>query len=471
MEFATRGSSGICVDEYRFMRASGGYADVVDRGHIVRDPDGRATRMIGAMQDITLRKRGEARLAAMLRLGDRLRDLTEPDEISFAGCEVLGEVLGISRVGYGVIDNDKETIDIDLNWNAPGVASLAGTLRFRDYGSYIDDLKRGETAIVSDATRDPRTRDTCAALQAIHARAFVNMPLVEHGRSVALLYLNDVDPRSWSEDDLSLAREVAERVRQATERARSEVALRESERQFRAFAQAVPNHVWASRPDGHLYWFNDQVTAYSGEAPDALYGPTEWSRIVHPDDLAAAGKSWLWSLSTGTVYETEFRIRRADGDYRWFLVRAEPVTGADGRIAEVGRHQHRHRRPPQAGGGTRRTRRLAGTAGRRADRGPRRPLAPVDRHHASLRLRRADRGGEPRLDGDARMARGRTGRALCLRIHPSRRSREEQVGSRRPFGRVGFRPLREPLPSHGRLVPRHRVVDQPRGRADQRRRP
>ena len=127
-------------------------------------------------------------------------------------------------------------------------------------------------------------------------------------------------------------REVADRVRLATERVRSESALRESEEQFHVFAQAIPNHIWASRPDGYLYWFNDQVYAYSGDAPDTLHGVTEWAKIVHPDDLPAAAQAWSHSLATGDIYETEFRIRRADGAFRYFLVRAEPVRASDGSI-------------------------------------------------------------------------------------------------------------------------------------------
>ena len=112
----------------------------------------------------------------------------------------------------------------------------------------------------------------------------------------------------------------------------AEEGLRASEEQFRAFAQAMPNQVWASRTDGYLYWFNDQVYAYSGAATGELDGIAEWSKVLHPDDLAAAGEAWTWSLATGDVYETEFRIRRADGAYRWFLVRAEPVRDAEGAI-------------------------------------------------------------------------------------------------------------------------------------------
>ncbi|MBX3578433.1 MAG: PAS domain-containing protein [Rhizobiaceae bacterium] len=126
-------------------------------------------------------------------------------------------------------------------------------------------------------------------------------------------------------------RQVAVLFQDITARRRAENALRQSEEQFRVFAQAVPNHVWAARPDGNLYWFNDRVYAYAGAAPGALDG-ADWTTIVHPDDLPGAAEAWAHALATGETYETEFRIRQADGAYRWFIVRAQPVRGTDGEI-------------------------------------------------------------------------------------------------------------------------------------------
>ena len=94
----------------------------------------------------------------------------------------------------------------------------------------------------------------------------------------------------------------------------------------------MPNHVWASHPDGHLYWFNSQVYAYGGLAEGDIDGPEGWARIVHPDDLSGAAEAWGRALATGEVYRAEFRIRRADGAWRWFVVRAEPVRDAAGTI-------------------------------------------------------------------------------------------------------------------------------------------
>jgi PAS domain S-box-containing protein len=108
-------------------------------------------------------------------------------------------------------------------------------------------------------------------------------------------------------------------------------ALRASEAQFRTFAEAAPNHVWTSPPDGRLDWFNTRVYEYSGARPGELDGEG-WAGIVHSDDMPGAAERWAHALSTATPYEAEFRIRRADGAYRWHIARAAPIRGPDGKV-------------------------------------------------------------------------------------------------------------------------------------------
>jgi len=162
-------------------------------------------------------------------LGDHIREIAHPDDLAFAAAELLGRSLDVSRAGYGTIDTSAETITINRDWNAPGIASLAGVLNFRDYGSYIENLKRGETVVCADAWRDPRVGDRASALEAISACALVNMPISEPDGVVALLYLNNATPREWSSAELELIREVAERTRTAVERRRAESLVRENE--------------------------------------------------------------------------------------------------------------------------------------------------------------------------------------------------------------------------------------------------
>ena len=134
----------------------------------------------------------------------------------------------------------------------------------------------------------------------------------------------------WGDDDCPAG--VIAFVTETTGRIQDNAALRQSEEQFRVFAQAMPNHVWAAHADGFIFWLNDQSYSYTGAALGTMTGINAWGDVVHPDDLPVATACWRTALATGTVYETEFRIRRADGNYGWFLVRAEPVRDESGKV-------------------------------------------------------------------------------------------------------------------------------------------
>jgi PAS domain S-box-containing protein len=116
-----------------------------------------------------------------------------------------------------------------------------------------------------------------------------------------------------------------------TERHRAEEALRQSEEQFRTFAESMPNQIWTSGPDGMLTWFSPQVYAYSGAAVGELDG-AGWATIVHPNDIAEAAEGWSAAIKLGKLYETEFRLRRHDGVYHWHIARAVPIRNAEGAI-------------------------------------------------------------------------------------------------------------------------------------------
>jgi len=116
-----------------------------------------------------------------------------------------------------------------------------------------------------------------------------------------------------------------------TEQIMAERALRQSEEEFRTLADALPHHVWTARPNGRLSWLNPRVYEYSGATIEEL-NRDGWNRMVHPEDIHVAVAAWKHSLRTGDPYEVEFRLRRADGEFRWFLTRGVPARDESGKI-------------------------------------------------------------------------------------------------------------------------------------------
>ncbi|TNC09177.1 PAS domain S-box protein [Methylobacterium terricola] len=298
----------------------------------LRGPDGSVSGYGTVTRDLTERRRQNAFRSALIELGDRFQACVDTAGMAYAAAEVMARTLGLDRAGYGTVDAALKTIDIERDWTAPGVSSVAGQHRFGDYGDVQAGLVDGREVVIADVATDPRTASDPGPLLAIGARALINVPVMEHGRVVAVFFLHDRQARDWRRDKLAFVRDVAERTRAAIERFRAEASRRESEEQFRVFAQAIPNQVWAAYPDGALYWFNDQFYAYCGEPKGSLLGPDAWGAIVHPDDVPPVAAAWDHARATETAYETEYRLRRADGTLRWFLVRGEPVRDATGRI-------------------------------------------------------------------------------------------------------------------------------------------
>lgn len=128
--------------------------------------------------------------------------------------------------------------------------------------------------------------------------------------------------------------ERAESEERARELLRVQVARAEAESARRRVADimdSIPQQVWTAGPDGQLNHVNRQVTEYFGKPGQEVLGQG-WRGVVHPEDLPTAGERWARSLESGTPYEVEFRLRRADGAYRWHLGRATPQRDAAGRI-------------------------------------------------------------------------------------------------------------------------------------------
>jgi PAS domain S-box-containing protein len=123
------------------------------------------------------------------------------------------------------------------------------------------------------------------------------------------------------------------RSRKLTEAAlQAEVVAKQAERELRLAIKTIPALVWSALPDGSLDFINQRWEEI-GLSLDDLRG-SEWIRVLHPDERVGVADRWRIAVETGTPYENIERVRSADGQYRWFLSRAQPLRDELGKIVK-----------------------------------------------------------------------------------------------------------------------------------------
>ena len=130
-------------------------------------------------------------------------------------------------------------------------------------------------------------------------------------------------------------------IQDITERKLAEQALRKSTEEFRTLAEAMPQIVWITRPDGGNVYFNQHWMDYTGLTLEESLGGG-WSKPFHPEDEQRARHAWEHATATIGAYSLECRLRRADGVYRWWLIRGVPQRGRHRRRVQLVWHLHRY---------------------------------------------------------------------------------------------------------------------------------
>jgi PAS domain S-box-containing protein len=148
------------------------------------------------------------------------------------------------------------------------------------------------------------------------------------------------DKRGHIVDYQAVGRDVTERRRSEDEHRQLEMqklvaaALRESEARFRQLADAMPQIVWAARPDGSVDYCNRKWYALTS-APEGATGWRNWLAVVHPEDRRPCARLWFKSVRGDLPFQVEMRLKRRSADvseYRWYLSRALPVRDNQGTI-------------------------------------------------------------------------------------------------------------------------------------------
>ncbi|WP_221090942.1 PAS domain S-box protein [Deinococcus aquaedulcis] len=296
---------------------------------------GQGSRQVAVLfTDITERKRREATRELLVELS---RDLSQPASeealLHTVGAKLVAH-LGLTCYHYVDVDEDRAEVTIRHFWHALAVPPVLGTYPIAGFMAPegLRRLRAGASSVISDVQSElPGDSAATAALKAgadaQRIGAYVAVPYSQDGRWKAYFTVAHSEARPWTEGEIDLIQEVAARLFPRIERVRAEEALRASEARYRSLAETVPAIVWESS-DEAVDYFNPRWFTYTGLDPAAGLGDA-WHRVVHPDDAAEAVRRSAEAASTGAVYEMDYRLRRADGEYRRHLARAvrDPATG------------------------------------------------------------------------------------------------------------------------------------------------
>ena len=209
-----------------------------------------------------------------------------------------------------------------------------------DMGSCGAAAFRKERVIVSDIASDPLvpTAELREIALAHGLRASWSQPLLSKDDEVVgtfAMYYGA--PRGPSTRELRLIEDAGHIAVIAIEGERSQAALKNafleiqsSERRLRTILDAIPTQAWSLRPDGTVAYVNQRWQEYTGLSMED--GPDITQVIVHPDDVQSALAKWSEIFPAATPGESEVRLRRHDGQFRWFIVRVEPMRDEQGNV-------------------------------------------------------------------------------------------------------------------------------------------
>lgn len=285
------------TNEFRFRRPDGSVRWMEGRGRGLYDESGEAISLYGIGIDITERKAAEDAVRESER---RLRSLIEQSPIAVQTFDSQGLCLTVNGAW--------ETL-----WGVDS-AEVAGynvledpQLEVRGAMPQIRRAFEGEAQRLAPILYDPAESGYLGRARWIGARIYPVFDTAGAIREVVLL-LEDVTARREAFD-----------------------ALRQSEQRFRTIAETVPHFIWAASADGKTEYTNPQLREYLGVAPEQME-PEAWIERIHPEDREHAIGSWTRAQTETAEYELEFRIRRANGEYRWFLVKNVPILNSDGAL-------------------------------------------------------------------------------------------------------------------------------------------
>jgi PAS domain S-box-containing protein len=350
-EILSRLQRGERVDHFETVRRrkDGSLLDISLTISPVRNAEGVVIGASKIARDITGRRRAEeaievlnrqltADLSAMARLQQLSTRLVRARDFGLLLGEAIDAVMEITGADMGniqLLENGALKIVAYRGFEQPFLEFFD---RVREPRSACGAASRmGQRIIVEDVTSSPLFADSLAleVIVAAGVRAVQSTPLVSRsGQVLGVFSTHYRAPHRPDERELRMVDVLARQAADLIERSRAEEALRQSEARFRQLAEVGPQFIWVFSPDGELEYVNQRWTEYSGLdlAETATTGGI--ISVAHPEDQEELSRQWRDSLSSGNALDVEGRLRRADGAFRWFVIRSIALRDEADRVVK-----------------------------------------------------------------------------------------------------------------------------------------
>jgi PAS domain S-box-containing protein len=331
--------------EHQVRQLDGGIGWALSRAVPILGRDGEIVEWFGAASDITPRKlaektqrQGQERQTFLLKLSDTLRAEPSGEAIATRALQMLLEEMGLDRCYVGIYRLAEDIAEFPQQVHDTRLPPMPARVRLSDFPEALR-ISFDRTLVVDDAMEMECFSDSDrASFSSLSLRAVIAATLRKGSNNpLWAIVAGSANARVWTQSEVALVEEVAERTWAAVERARAETALSNSEERFRQFSDASVN----------VLWIRNAATLkmeYASRAFDAIYGvpaPARggeaslrpWLRLIEAESRNAVLDNFR-RVRAGEQAETEFRIRRAsDGALRWVHCTDFPLRDAAGKVA------------------------------------------------------------------------------------------------------------------------------------------
>ncbi len=322
------------------------------RWSLERGKRGEPVAILETNNDITERKQAEETLR---RLNRELRAISNCNQVLLRAsdeqslleeiCRIVCEDAGyrMAWVGYAERDEAKSVRPVAWAGTEEGYLAFANITwadTDRGRGPTGTALRSGKSCCVQDFAADPRLAPWRESLLQRGFRSGIALPLKDKdGNAFGCLTIHSAQPNAFTPEEIRLLEELAGdmafgivTLRSRAARKQAEQALRQSEGELRQLVDVIPQHVVVLDPDGEFCYVNRRDLEYTGLTLKDVHAADYPARIFHPNDWERLRYERQHAIAQGIPWEAEARLLGKDGQYRWFLIRLNPLRDEQGHI-------------------------------------------------------------------------------------------------------------------------------------------